>query len=210
MPKHKHLVLDYHVHQLLVSARRRTGVSMRRIGNTILRCSLRRWATLHRLLGDALHEVAGVREDQFTRAIAMAFERLHETSQLDSDFCTGESPLQVWNGWRIRSLDDEMEGSTRVLEYTLVSHRLVAMPLHCHEEDVHLLCLNGHALLTISGSQQLLAPNQSANINAGADHSVVPLSQDIRFLATFTNLDGVSDAVEGGLPGVASLTTHER
>jgi len=192
MPREKHLVLDYHVHQLLVGMRKKTGLPMRRIGNTILRCSLRSWGTLHRLLGAALREVAGVNESQFEEAISIAFEHLRDTALLDDEFHSGSTPSTEWKGWAIRTLDGGTRGGSRILEYTLTSKRLQSMPQHHHDENVHLLSLNGHVLVSIGGTQQILFPNQSVDIRAGVVHSLEPLASDVRLLATFTNHVGAS------------------
>ena len=81
----KHLVLDHDVHLRLAKRKREIGLSLRDIGNLILREVLSQPRLLVNTVGDRLVDLGLVDAEQFREALEHATAQIRQSAEISQD-----------------------------------------------------------------------------------------------------------------------------
>lgn len=181
MTTKKHLVLDHDVHLRLQRRKRELGISIKGIGNSILRTCLDRTAPLLDLVRDELIEMHKITAADYRGAVERVMARVAQQSAIDDAFpLPAEGETVVSGSWEIECIHHPSSGGVCIYNCTAHNLRKLMTPSHYHKQDMHVLVLSGVVAFYIGTDQRHLSANSGLYIPAGQVHAKVPLTQDTR------------------------------
>ena len=182
----KHLVLEDDVYLKLKKRKARTRLSVKAIGNALLRSSLSR-APLPEVIGKKLMEAGKVTPTDYNQALEEALKELQEIANPVSQIIERTSQHSLVSGsWEFRECFRAQNGSFQVLEGWARDRKRKAMPPHVHRESEVIIVLAGSTQLQLETEIQILGPVDSVYIPPGQIHSMVPLTDDVRMVVVTT------------------------
>ena len=185
MPK-KHLVLDYDVHLRLQKRKRKTGLSLRSIGNMILRAVLSQPTLLTDAVGKRLVDSGLLELDAYEEAVRQAVEDVERASLDGTELAVpGQDGNLVSGSWELRNAYRSPDEAFQIIEAWAADPRKKATATHSHAEDEHMLVLSGSVMLTEEGQEMILSAGMCYHILEGRIHSAIPLDTSVRILTTF-------------------------
>jgi quercetin dioxygenase-like cupin family protein len=183
MSTKKHLVLDDDVHEVLKEKKELIGSSIKEIGNSVLRTSLRN-VFLGDILGRTLVEEGLVSEDGFAHALEEASAELRTAqAKLKVAIDTTKKGTLVSGSLETRQLFRRSDGAFQVLECWTRDSRGLPMEAHSHAANAFFIMLQGRMLVTMTGIPYALRPLNVLQVPSGVVHSVKPLDADCHMLA---------------------------
>jgi len=191
----KHLVLDHDVHLRLLRRKKILGISIRGIGNSILRVCLDKSIPMIEFLRDELVAMGKITPNEYDAAIQRAMKRAAEISRTDDSFLpAGNEGAVVSGSWTIKRLHHLKPGNVRIYDFSVDNMRGLMTPSHYHSQDLHALVLSGVVAFHVGTDQHHLAATSGIHIPAGQSHSGVPLAADTRMLVALVD-QGTEDGV---------------
>jgi len=186
VPARKHLVLDYDIHQKLRRRKRETGLTLRQIGNSVLRCVLSQPKLLSDRIGERLVATHRITQEEYQSLLSAVIAELSNEAVDGQTLLKEVEPGTYTAGsWKIRelSLDDAAEHG--LAEYAARDARRRSTGTHIHRWKEILLVLSGEVLVMMGGEHRLVGPTQTLVIPAGTAHSKIPLTRETRALVVF-------------------------
>jgi mannose-6-phosphate isomerase-like protein (cupin superfamily) len=183
MSSDKHLVLDPDVHEKLISRKRASHVTVREIGNTVLRSALS-----HPPLSDAIaRKLIGegkLSEADYVKARADAIRELDDCRQQVSDLLDPTDRGTLISGsWEIAMGRSGSKPHYQVLDCWAIDGSQNPLPLHSHEESTeYFIVLQGRILVSMEEGS-IVEEGACFRILPGEPHSVTPLTADTRVIA---------------------------
>jgi len=183
----KHLVLDEDVHRKLKQRKKETGLTVREIGNSVLRSVLWRHS-LSDLIGKRLVDSGAISAEEYTRireeAVREATIKLHNTK---AAIKVSKRGTIVTGSWEVREISCSSDGLYHVLEGWARDGRGRPMPPHNHEGDEYFIVLKGRISASIEEREmELVKAPGCLRVPAGAIHSVAPLTRDTRLITVLS------------------------
>jgi len=177
----KHLVLDEDVHRKLKQRKKETGLTVREIGNGVLRSVLWRHS-LSELIGKKLVDSGAISPQEYARirgeAVREAAIKLYNTK---AAIKVSKRGTIVTGSWEVRGISCSSDGLYQVLEGWARDGRGRPMPPHNHAGDEYFIVLRGRirAIIEEREAELVNAPG-CLLIPGGTIHSVAPLTRDTR------------------------------
>ena len=183
MTTKKHLVLDYDVHLRLQRRKKQLGLSIKAIGNAILRICLDKSPSMFALLGDELIGMGRITPDEYNAAIERTLKRAAQIYAADDVFLLSAGEGSVpYGSWELKCLYGPEDDGTRVFSLQTRDKRGLMTPVHCHREDLHALVLSGKVVFQVGADQHVVGANSGIHVPAGQVHATSPLSSSARML----------------------------
>ncbi|MBU1050921.1 hypothetical protein KKG90_12980 [Candidatus Bipolaricaulota bacterium] len=205
MATKKHLVLDHDVHLRLRRRKKTLGISIREIGNSILRICLDRSIPMIELLRDELVDMGKITTAEYDTAIELAMKRLARTCTTDDAFLpSGTEGSSKSGSWDICHLCHLGPGNVRVYGFSARNMRKLMTPTHYHMQDLHALVLSGVVAFHVGTEQHHIGASSGFHIPAGQLHSTVPLTSDARMLVALVDPNADGDVATQVLAQVAT------
>lgn len=183
----KHLVLDPDVHAKLSTRKRRSNLTIREIGNTMLRSVLSR-PSLSEIIGKRLVEAGIVTAEAYERVRAEALQdaavHIHEPSRVVHWTPRGTF---VSGSWEAQETFRSPSGDYQVLEAWARDGREHPMPTHCHKGIEILFVVNGALLATLEDAQaEAILAGSVLRIPATMSHTIAPVARETRAVIVLT------------------------
>ena len=187
MAADKHLVLDEDVHRKLKQRKKETGLTVREIGNSVLRSVLWRHS-LSELIGKKLVDSGVISAEEYARireaALKEAAVERHETKALIKVTARGTI---VTGSWEVREVSCPNDSLYQVLEAWARDGRARPMPPHSHPGDEYFIVLKGRIRATVEEREtEIVKAPGCLRVSAGAIHSVAPLTRDTRSIVVLS------------------------
>ena len=174
------------VHLRLIKRKKTTGLTIKQIVNSLLRCDLSRPHLFHDILGDLLVERSLVSRDLYAKIVEKALRRVSEGAASDSDVIPRETSETFRSGsWIVRTLHRCPHGSYQIAEESAADARRRPTPTHVHAADQHTRVLSGSVLVQLADCTELLSETDTYCIPAGRAHALMPLTRDTIVSVTF-------------------------
>lgn len=182
----KHLVLEEDVHRALRKKKTETGITVKDLGNCVLRSVLER-PLLIEAIGAKLVADGLLDEEQFDAIRAAALEQIC-TSAADAGSIVQPTARNTMasGSWEMRELSFDPDNKHQVLSAWVKDHRMRPIKMHKHAGVEFLNLLSGSVLLTIDIESQILTAPATVTIPASAFHSVTPLERETRMIAVIS------------------------
>lgn len=180
----KHLVLDADVHKALKEKRKGAGLTIREIGNSILRGVLSR-PFRSEIIGKKLIEKGMVTPEEFTDLMT---EVVSETTTLANPYAelveiTPNRTLLSGN-WESRELFVARDGSFELLEGWVRNGEYAQVKSHYHNQSELIFVLSGEIEIRTDIGKHKLEALESVLIPSKVMHSTTPLTSNARILIT--------------------------
>ena len=181
MAADKHLVLDEDVHRKLKQRKRDTGLTVREIGNSVLRSVLWR-QSLSELIGRKLVESGALSAEEYTRIREAALnEAANELYTTEKAIELTEKGTVITGSWEAQEGFCLREGLYQIMEAWARDGRAQPMPPHQHSGDEYFIVLNGRIRATVEEKEtEVIKAPGCFRVPAGAVHSIAPLTRDTR------------------------------
>jgi len=180
----KHLVLDADVHKALKEKRRRVGLTIREIGNSILRAVLSH-PFRSEVIGKKLIEKGMVTPEEFTDLMT---EVIGETTGLAIPYAElveiTPSRTLVSGNWESRELFVARDGSFELLEGWVRKGEHAQVKPHYHNQSEFTFVLNGEIEIETDLGKRKLEALESVLIPPMVMHSTTPITSNARILIT--------------------------
>ena len=182
----KHLVLDYDVYLRLTKRKREIGLSLRDIGNLILREALSQPRLLVNTVGDRLAELGLVDAEQFQNVLDLAVSEIRQAAENSHELMSPAEDGSLSAGsWKLLPVHRSSDDAFQIVEARARDARKKPIPLHVHEEDEYFHILGGHVLIVDEGQQVILGPEDCHKIPRGHVHNATPLDGSVYAMITF-------------------------
>ena len=170
----KHLVLEDDVHRELRRVKDQTGLTVRDIGNCVLRALLR-----HESLGDAVcsklvHDGL-VSRQQVAETRKEVVEALRERCKSVSDLVRhADRDTLISGSWTLRELYCAPDGSYQIISAHARDSRKRPFLPHTHASEELFVVLSGSLLITIDDRSEIIAAPGYVRVPEQAVHSTTP------------------------------------
>jgi len=182
----KHLVLEEDVHRALRKKKTETGITVKDLGNCVLRSVLER-PLLVEAIGEQLVADGLLNEEQFDVIRNEALAKICMSAAEVSTIVHPTSRNTVASGsWEIEELAKDTAGTYQVLLAWVRDHRMRSIKMHKHVGVEFLILLKGSALVTIDIESQVMAAPTTVTVPAHAFHSVTPLERGTQMIAVIS------------------------
>lgn len=182
MAADKHLVLDEDVHRKLKQRKKETGLTVREIGNSVLRSVLWRHS-LSELIGEKLIDSGAISAEEFARIREAALREAAVKLSTKAAIKITERGTIVTGSWEVREVSCSNDGLYQVLEAWARDGRAQPMPPHRHPGEEYFIVLNGRIRATVEEREtEVIQAPGCLRVPAGAVHSVAPLTRDTRLI----------------------------
>ena len=182
MGSNKHLVLDADVHKALKEKRKRVGLTIREIGNSILRAVLSR-PFPSEVIGKKLVEKGMVTREGFADLMT---EVARETRSLANPYAElveiNSNRNLVSGNWESRELFVARDGSFELLEGWVRNGEHDQVKPHYHDQSELIFVLKGDIEIDTNLGKHKLEALESVLVPPGIMHSTTPLSSNARIL----------------------------
>ena len=174
----KHLVLEDDVHRDLRRKKDQTGLTVRDIGNCILRAILK-----HELLGDAvcskLVDRGIVSREQLVETRKQVVEELRASCKDVSDLVRhSDRDTLISGSWALRELYCAPDGSFQIVSARARDHRKRPFLPHTHASEELFVVLTGSLFITIDDRNEIVSAPGYVRVPQQAIHSTTPGSSD--------------------------------
>ena len=171
----KHLVLEDDVHRTLKAKKGLAGLSIREIGNAVLRSSMDR-EHLPDIVGDILVGMGRLSEDEYRQVLEQAAAEAQRIGEATASPVTRTREGTLVSGsWEMENVLTSRSSLFQILEcWARDGHRL-PMEAHRHDADEFVIALRGRTLVTMNGVPVALGARNMLQIPAGCVHSGTPL-----------------------------------
>lgn len=171
----KHLVLEDDVHRTLKAKKGLAGLSIREIGNAVLRSSMDR-EHLPDIVGRILVRMGKLSEDEYRQVLDQASAEAQRTRVDDTLPITRTRGGELVSGsWAMENLATSRSDLFQVLECWARDDHRIPMQEHHHDADEFVIALRGRTLITMDGVPVALGARNMLQIPAGCAHSGTPL-----------------------------------
>jgi len=176
-------VLDYDVHLHLKRGKQRLGITVKELGNTLLRRVLSQ-PLLDEVIGQRLVQMGRLSPEEYTQVVAEATNEIRKRAAKAKDLIRiNPDHTLIFGPMQVRSVVRDPDGAFQVFESRLEDLRKKPIPPHHHDEEQQfIIVLSGKLLVDVEGSPSLLEPLMSLHIPSGAVHSSLPLTEELRLL----------------------------
>ncbi len=182
----KHLVLDPDVHERLKSRKRQRGMTLREIGNAILRSVLNHPA-LSDEIAKKLVSQGKISVEDYRRArdeVVRELDSFHR--QVDEVLKATTRGTFVSGSWEVKVAQAGREFPYQIVDAWATDAKREPLPLHCHDaSDEYLLVITGRVLFSMEEHETLLEEGQIHRIPAGRPHAATPLTPATRAVVIF-------------------------
>lgn len=181
MAADKHLVLDEDVHKKLKQRKKETGLTLREIGNSVLRSVLWRHS-LSELIGKKLVESGTISAEEFARIRGEVVKEATLTLySAKAAIKITERGTIVTGSWEVREVSCSSDGLYQILEGWARDGRARPMPPHSHTGNEYFIVLKGRIRGTVEEreTEVVKAPGLLL-VPRGAIHTIAPLTKDTR------------------------------
>ena len=186
MSSHKHLVLDPDVHLKLRRRKRQTGLTVKEIGNSVLRSMLSR-PLLGEVIAEKLIAMGKLSPQEYEQLVAEAAREVNNTTnQIDSLIQRTPQKTFVCGSWELREVYCSPDNAYQVMERWARDANKNPMPSHRHEANESITVLTGKVHLTVEAQEHLLQSPSVFHITSGQIHSSIPLTRDTRVVTVMT------------------------
>jgi len=186
MSSGKHLVLDDDVYLRLSRRKVRTRLTMRTIGNSILRSVLSH-RRLPDAIGDRLIRMGKVTREEYERVLAESLKEVEKAPPHVSKIIHATDHKSFTSGsWEFQELWRKPNGAIAVVECWARDAKRVPMKSHFHAESEFLIVTRGRVQVQTERETRVLEEGDSFSLPAGQIHSNGPLSDDARMFVITT------------------------
>lgn len=189
--KVQHLVLEDEVHRALRAHKRRTGATLREIGNAALRAALA-LPTPEKLVAKKLSSVGKVSPQDYARAAAEAERELKAIlARLARDASPPPGKTRQVGSWKGRLLCAGSDGAYQVfLWWARDGKKIASLPHHHERSHEWRYVLRGRVAGRIGEKAVVLGAHESASIPPGVSHLSVPLTRDTAMIVVLAPPEG--------------------
>ncbi len=182
MASKKHLVLEDDVYLKLKRRKTQTKLSVKAIGNSILRRALSR-PPLPEAIGDKLVKMGKVSKEEYEQAVT---EAIKDSQKIPAHVSEIIKPTDrntfVAGSWEFKELCRSQDGAFQVLECWARDETKTFVQPHSHSEFEYFIVVAGRVQFESEMGNQVLTPTDSLCIPPERLHSNAPLTKDTRAL----------------------------
>ena len=174
------------VHLQLLKRRKTTGLTIKRIANSVLRCALSRSRLLCDAIGDILVQRGHVSKETYVEIVEEAIRTVNESASPDREAIRRESKAHYISGsWAIKTVHTCPNASYQLVEESAKDARRRPTPAHVHAADKYIRVLSGSVLANLPDRIVMLEALDSLHVPAGFAHALTPLSPDAKVSILF-------------------------
>ena len=171
----KHLVLEPDIHKALKTEKGLTGLSIKEIGNAILRTTLEE-SHMVDLIGSLLVSTGKLSEDEVQQVLKQARLGTKRTRTASAPPVSRTRAGTLISGsWEIANIVSSDDKLYQILECWARDSDRQPMDAHSHKSDEYIIVLKGRVSLTMGGKQFVLCPQNMIQIPADCIHAATPL-----------------------------------
>ncbi len=191
--KVQHLVLEDDVHRALRAHKRRTGATVREIGNSALRAALA-LPTPGKLVAQKLASVGKLSPQDYARAVAEAERELKAIlARRAKDSSPPPGRTRRVGSWEGRLLCTGSDGAYQVFLWWARDGKKIASLLHQHERSHEWrYVLRGRVVGRIGEKTVVLGAYESSYVPPGVSHLSAPLTRDTAMIVVLAPPEGPS------------------
>lgn len=191
--KIQHLVLDDDVHKALKARKKKTGATVKEIGNSSLRGALS-LPTKEDLVVEKLVGTGRVTRVDYDQAVATA-EKEVRTAQRKAAASVLPTPGHteiIVGSWHGREVYRSEGGTFHVLEHRARDGKKTMTPLHYHEHShAWSIVLHGKVFCRTETGEQVVGPHECHHHPPGEPHGSAPLTRSTRLVLIMSPPDDV-------------------
>ena len=182
MASKKHLVLDDDVYLKLKRRKIRTKLTVKAIGNSILRRALSHPSLLD-VIGVKLMEKGKLSSKEYDQVVAEVLLEIHKPPAHVSEIIepTGKQTY-VSGSWEFKELHRSQDGAFQVLECWAKDEKRILVKPHSHSEFEYFIVVTGRAQIELEKGSEVLGPTEILCIPPERIHSNAPLTKDTHVL----------------------------
>jgi mannose-6-phosphate isomerase-like protein (cupin superfamily) len=182
----KHLVLEDDVYLQLRKRKARTSLSVKTIGNAVLRSGLSH-SLLTDMIGRKLVEAKKITKADFSQAVEAAISELTNTVHSFAKIIRKTNDNSFVSGsWEFKESFVPKDKSFQVWQCWARDSKKKPMPCHVHDATEFAVILAGKAQIMLEEAMHVLGPGESICILPEHIHSTGPLTEDTRMLVITT------------------------
>ncbi len=185
--KIQHLVLDDDVHKALKARKKKTGITVKEIGNSVLRAALS-IPTKEELIVEKLVETGKITRKDYDQATAAADRALKAAQKraveaVTRDVARKTLTIGSWEGHELYCSPDNL---VQIFDHWARDAKKIPTPELVHDEsDVWAIVVSGKVRLRVGKEERVLGPHEMAHVGPGTPHVSTPLTRATRVILVF-------------------------